>query len=891
MTLNSIPKVYDASVIEPKWTLHWKKNELFRANNNSHKTPFTIMMPPPNVTGKLHMGHALQGTIQDTISRIKRMQGYEVLWLPGVDHAGIATQNVVEKELKIKHNTTKDELGRDTFLSKMWQWKEKYGEIITTQYQRLGISCDWSRERFTLDKGMSNAVQTAFIKLHEKGYIYRGSYLVNWCPKDKTALSDEEVIHEEQKGKIWYIRYKLDEETQQKTKEKYIVIATTRPETIPADTAIAVHPEDNRYKLFVGGFAYVPIGGRKVSIISHELIRPNFGTGALKVTPGHDKLDYQIGKDCGLDMISVINEEAVMNKNAYFLKGLTTQEARKKAVHWLQQKKNLLKEEQYQHQVVKSSRSKATIEYLVSDQWFVKMNPLAKAALVGLDKQSYFFYPKRWEKTYRRWLENIHDWVVSRQLWWGHRIPVWYYINNDGHIDKTKGYVVSIHQPYKNMVQDKDTLDTWFSSWLWPFSSLGWPEKTKDFDFFWPTSLLVSGYDIIFFWVARMVMAGYEFLDTAPFQDIFLTGMIKDKQGRWMSKSLGNGIDPLDMIHNYGADAVRFCLVILCAQGQDIKLDPSKFEMGRNFINKLWNSFRFFSYHIAKNYNRNRDIDMEVQSSDYSTHDCWMEQRLSETIGQIEKSVEHYRLNEALLNLYSLFWEDFCSWYIEFIKPILQLQNDVSRKQLACALVFFDKIIRLLHPYIPFVTEEIWHLLNQRKNSETLAKMPLPVFHNTDDNQVLAYVEILKQMVRFLRNLQTDMNLKNASFSVVIFVQNFEDRMFFRDSSYLLKTMINIESIEFTDRPFTEKHAVSFVTSKLTMYVKLSFIRDKKEQIKTIVNQIDRLEKHLQKVELKLNNPRFLKEAKSEIIEKEYNKQRDITKQMESLRNIHSVLL
>ncbi|MDI6402662.1 valine--tRNA ligase, partial [Balneolaceae bacterium ANBcel3] len=667
-----IPKKYDPKAIEDRWYAYWMDHAMFRANEESDKEPFTIMMPPPNVTGALHMGHALQGAVQDAVIRLKRMQGYEALWLPGTDHAGIATQNVVERELKKTEKKNRHDIGRDAFVDKVWEWKDKYGAIITKQYSKLGVSCDWSRERFTMDEGLSKAVQETFIRLHNEGLIYKGNYLVNWCPVDMTAISDEEVEHVERKGHMWHVAYKLDEETAKRSGLEHITIATTRPETIPADTAISVHPEDERYQKLIGGFAYVPTTNRKVPIIADEYVKIEYGTGALKVTPAHDENDFEIGKRHNLPRINIINKDGTLNAASGRYNGMDRFDAREKIVEDIEKDGLLVKVEEYINQVGISSRSKVIIEPLLSDQWFVKMKPLAEKAMQSSRNKEFAFYPGRWENEFFRWMENIRDWVISRQLWWGHRIPVWYYTLEDGSIDYSKEYVVSMDQPSEGMVQDPDVLDTWFSSWLWPFSTLGWPEKTKDLNYFYPTSLLVSAYDILFFWVSRMLMGGLHLTGKAPFKDIFMTGLIKDKQGRKMSKSLNNGIDPLEMIDQYGADAVRYCLIILCAQGQDIKLDPGKFEMGRNFANKLWNAFRFLNLH------RTDRLDAEEKSveslfdpsdSTLAIHDYWMITRIQKTILEVEEDLNKYRLNEALLKIYSLVWDDFCDWYLELIKP------------------------------------------------------------------------------------------------------------------------------------------------------------------------------------------------------------------------------
>ena len=712
-------KSYDPKEVENRWYSYWENSGFFNTRVNHEKKPHVIVMPPPNVTGRLHMGHALQDTIQDALTRMRRMQGYEAMWMPGKDHAGIATQNAVERNLKKEEGKTRHDIGREAFVDRVWDWVEEYGDIIFQQKRRMGDSCDWNRERFTMDEGYVKAVQKIFVKLYQDGLVYRGEYLINWCPVDQTALSDEEVNNVERDGHLWYIKYPLEEGGQ------YITIATTRPETMLGDTAIAVHPDDDRYRHLVGQFVILPLLNRRIPIIADEYVKSDFGAGALKVTPAHDKNDFEIGKKHDLDIINIMNIDATLNENGGPYAGLDRFEARKKIVVDLDEQGLLLNVEDYQNTVPISSRSKAIIEPLISKQWFVRMEPLAKPALEVVKNGTVRFYPKRWENEYFRWLENIRDWVISRQLWWGHRIPVWYYTKEDGEIDEQRDFVVAVEQPEPGMIQDDDVLDTWFSSWLWPFATFGWPEESedvqKDLDYFYPGHVLVSGYDILFFWIARMIMAGLYVRGDVPYRDIFITGMIKDKQGRWMSKSLGNGIDPLEMIEQYGADAVRFSLVVLCAQGQDIKLDPSKFEMGRNFVNKIWNAFNVFGQFVeeGKAYKRTRSFE------ELELVEKWMVSRLNQTIAVIEEDIKKYRLNEALTNIYTLFWGDYCDWYLELIKPTNNTTMD--DETIALALELYEKMILLLHPFMPFVTEELWWKLRAREEGSSCMQESWPL--------------------------------------------------------------------------------------------------------------------------------------------------------------------
>ena len=667
---------YDPAQVEEKWYAFWERGGFFHADeekvNSGEKEPFVIAMPPPNVTGRLHMGHALQDTVQDLLTRMKRMQGFEALWIPGLDHAGIATQNVVERKLK-KEGQDRKEMGREAFLEHVWKWKEEYGDIILQQKRRLGDSCSWDRTRFTMDDGLSRAVQEVFVRLHTEGLVYRGDYLVNWDPDNQTVISNEEVDNVERDGHLWYVAYPVVGESGEPTGET-LTVATTRPETIPADTAVAVHPDDERFAHLVGRELLVPLTGRRVPIIADDYIKMDFGAGALKVTPGHDENDFEIGRRHDLATISLMNLDGSLNENAGPYKGLDRVAARKAIVADLDQQGFLVKVEDYKTTVPISSRSKAVIEPLLSPQWYVAMKPLAEKALAVVDDGTVTFHPARWANEYRRWMDDIRDWPISRQLWWGHRIPVWYPLDEHGERDE-EAFVVSIDSPGDGYEQDEDVLDTWFSSWLWPFATLGWPEKTPALQAFYPGTVLVSGYDILFFWIARMIMAGTHFTGEAPFRDVFITGMIKDKQGRWMSKSLGNGIDPLDMIGQYGADAVRFTLATLCTPGQDIKLDPAKFENGRNFANKLWNAFNVFGRFLETGEEGDaagrptHTPSRQRAFAELDLHERWLMTRLQDATASIDQSMERYRVSEAAQTAYDVTWRDFCDWFLELAKP------------------------------------------------------------------------------------------------------------------------------------------------------------------------------------------------------------------------------
>lgn len=887
-----IPKQYNPKEAEDKWYAFWLENELFKADTRSGKKPYTIMMPPPNVTGALHMGHALQGAVQDTLIRIKRMQGFESLWLPGTDHAGIATQNVVERELIKKECKNRHDIGREAFVQKVWEWREKYGKIITKQYSKLGVSCDWSRERFTMDEGLSNAVQEAFIRLHKEGLIYKGNYLVNWCPVDMTAISDEEVEHIEKKGHMWYVSYPLEEETAKRSGRTALTIATTRPETIPADTAVSVHPDDERYKDIIGGEVYVPTTGRKVPVIADSYVKIDYGTGALKVTPAHDENDFEIGKRHRLPVINIIEKNGTLNEASGRYRGMDRFDARKKIVSDLEEEGLLEKVEEYVNQIGISSRSKAIIEPLLSDQWFVRMKPLAQKAMDASRNRDFQFHPSRWENEFFRWMENIRDWVISRQLWWGHRIPVWYHTLNDGSIDHSRPYVVSIDQPQPNMVQDPDVLDTWFSSWLWPFSTLGWPEETEDFRFFYPTSLLVSGYDILFFWVSRMIMGGLHFTGKAPYQDVFMTGIVKDKQGRKMSKSLNNGIDPLEMIDLYGADAVRYCLIILCAQGQDIKLDTSKFEMGRNFSNKLWNAFRFLSLHLdtGASYGdtwpeNNSEASSEPDSASL-LRDQWMISKVHQTIKNVQHDLDRYRLNEALLKIYGLVWDDYCDWYLELIKPAYGEKMDPATAEKA--LVIFEMLLKLLHPFMPFITEEIWHQLRKRDVKEALIVSHWPEYKKgLIDQESLTVFETIQQIISAARNIRAEMNVpENQEISIIIKPADPVTSNKLNELSSIFFKLLKISSFKAGMECHRPPSSASNVIKGHQLFVPLKGIIDFKKEKNRIVKEKSRVESFLKGVRNKLSNEKFLDNAPSNVIENERMKERDALLKLEKMGTI-----
>jgi valyl-tRNA synthetase len=867
---------YDPEAIEGKWYDYWEKNGLFKSDSGSDKPPHVIAMPPPNVTGRLHMGHALQDTIQDALTRIKRMQGFEVLWIPGMDHAGIATQNVVEKTLKETEGKNRHDLGREAFLERVWDWKDEYGGIILQQKRRLGDSADWSRERFTMDEGFSRAVQDVFVKLYNEGLVYRGEYLINWCPVDQTALSEEEVDNVERDGHLWYIKYPLT------SGDGFVTIATTRPETILGDTAVAVNPEDERYTHLVGQTLNLPLTDRTIPIIADEYVKSDFGAGALKVTPAHDKNDIEIGRKHDLEIINIMNLDGTLNEAGLAYEGMDRFVARKKVVADLEEAGLLDHVEDYKTSVPISSRSKAIIEPLISRQWFVKMKPLAEPALEAVRSGVVKFYPKRWENEYYRWMENIRDWTISRQLWWGHRIPVWYYVTTDGEIDEDRPFTVSVDQPEEGMVQDADVLDTWFSSWLWPFATLGWPEKTDDLAKFYPGSVLVSGYDILFFWIARMVMAGIHFTGQVPFNDIFITGMIKDKQGRWMSKSLGNGIDPLEMIEQYGADAVRFSLTILCAQGQDIKLDPTKFEMGRNFANKIWNAFNVFGQFMedGKSYARTRAFD------DLELVEQWMLTRLNTSITAIDEDLSRYRLNDAVTKIYTLFWGDFCDWYLELIKPAKG--GKMEDEKIALAAEIFESLLKLLHPFMPFITEELWFKLRSREELESCMVAAWPVADADLISQEAGDVfATMQEMISGIRNIKSQYNVPPGNVIAASISVSADDDLLesaLSGHTHYFEKLARVGTLDVSEAAERPIASASIVVGPNEIYVPLADMIDLDVERSRLQKEIDQKLKFRSGLEKKLQNEQFLTRAPESVVAAERDKVTAVSEELARLQ-------
>ena len=880
---SEIPKIYDPKKVEDRLYQFWLEKNYFHAEVDPKKEPYTIVIPPPNVTDILHMGHAYNNTLQDILIRFHRMKGFEALWLPGTDHAGIATQNVVERRLLQEEGLTRHDLGREKFVERVWQWREKYGGLIINQLKKLGASCDWSRTRFTMDEAYSRAVREVFVRLYEKGLIYRGKYIINWCPRCHTALSDEEVIHKNESGHLWYIKYPV------KDSDRFITVATTRPETMLGDTAVAVHPDDPRYKDLIGKKAILPILNREIPIIADDQVDPEFGTGAVKVTPAHDPNDFEIGQRHKLPSIVIMDTEGKMNENAGKYQGMERFACREQLVKDLQEQGLLEKVEPHQHAVGHCQRCDTVVEPYFSEQWFVKIKPLAEKALSAVREGDIRFIPEKWTKVYENWMTNIRDWCISRQLWWGHRIPV-YYCEDCGHqMVKREKPEVCEKCGSTHIRQDEDVLDTWFSSWLWPFATLGWPERTPDLEYFCPTSALVTAQDIIFFWVARMIMAGLEFMGEKPFGDVYIHGIIRDEQGRKMSKSLGNGIDPLQMVEKYSADAVRFSLIMLTSEGQDINLSESKFEMGRNFSNKIWNAFRFLMMNAGQNLlDSEFDPAKNISVSAAELSDLWILSRTQSVIQSVTQSLEKYKFNEALTTFYNFFWHDFCDWYLELIKPRLYAEANADAKKWVLNLAFWvlKVAVRLLHPIMPFITEEIWQAVRTPADADSIVVAPWPAvaekLKNGDAGERMAF---LQDFIGAIRNIRSEMNVPPSRKARVIVtdLQSGQEEVLKANQSYVFH-LAGVENLEFAARAENLKQVASAVVQGAELYVPLEGLIDLDKERERLKKEITRLENLLRQVTKKLENANFVSRAPAQVVEKERQKQQAYQIDLEKLR-------
>ncbi|PWA10704.1 valine--tRNA ligase [Pueribacillus theae] len=856
-----MPKKYNPKETESNWYAYWLDGRYFEATGDKNKKPYTIVIPPPNVTGKLHLGHAWDTTLQDMLTRMKRMQGYDVLWLPGMDHAGIATQAKVEEQLR-KEGLSRYNLGREKFLEKSWEWKEEYADFIRKQWAKLGLGLDYSRERFTLDEGLSKAVREVFIKLYEKGLIYRGEYIINWDPETKTALSDIEVIYKDVQGAFYHMKYPLVDGTGS------IEIATTRPETMLGDTAVAVHPDDERYKHLIGKKVMLPIVNREIEIVADDYVDMDFGSGAVKITPAHDPNDFEIGNRHNLERILIMNEDGTMNENAGPYQGLDRFECRKKIVEDLKAQGVLFKIEEHLHSVGHSERSGAVVEPYLSTQWFVKMEPLAKQAIeLQKSEGKVNFVPERFEKTYLRWIENIRDWCISRQLWWGHRIPAWYH-NETGEI-----YVGhEAPEDSENWHQDEDVLDTWFSSALWPFSTMGWPdEDADDYKRFYPTDVLVTGYDIIYFWVARMIFQGIEFTGKRPFNDVLIHGLVRDSEGRKMSKSLGNGVDPMEVIDKYGADALRYFLVTGSSPGHDLRFYWEKVEAAWNFANKIWNASRFALMNMDGL--KYRDLDL---SGEKTLADQWILTRLNETIEEVTNLSEKYELGEVGSKLYHFIWDDVCDWYIEMAKLSLYGDNEDAKKTTRSVLSYvLEKTMCLLHPFMPFITEEIWQHLPHEGDSITVAKWPEKQneWHNPDS---LEEMKLIQEVIRSNRNIRAEMNVapsKPIAMEIKPLTEQAEATLQ-KNESYI-KRFCHTSSLVISKEAKAPEKSVTQVITGAEIYLPLQDLINLEEEIKRLNKEYEKLTKEVERVQKKLSNEGFTKKAPEKIVEEERQKERD----------------
>ncbi|WP_368985431.1 valine--tRNA ligase [Caldifermentibacillus hisashii] len=857
----SMPTKYDPNSIEKGRYEWWVKNKFFEAKDDETKQPYSIVIPPPNVTGKLHLGHAWDTTLQDIITRMKRMQGYDVLWLPGMDHAGIATQAKVEQKLRAEGKSRYD-LGREKFLEETWKWKEEYAQTIRHQWAKLGLGLDYSRERFTLDEGLSKAVREVFVSLYKKGLIYRGEYIINWDPVTKTALSDIEVIYKDIQGAFYHLRYPL------KDGSGYIEIATTRPETMLGDTAVAVHPEDERYKHLIGKTLVLPIVGREIPIIADEYVDMEFGSGAVKITPAHDPNDFEVGNRHNLERILVMNEDGTMNEKAGKYKGMDRFECRKQIVKDLQEQGVLIKIEEMVHSVGHSERSGAVVEPYLSTQWFVKMKPLAEAAIkLQKTEGKVHFVPERFEKTYLHWMENIRDWCISRQLWWGHRIPAWYH--------KETGEVYVGHeapQDAENWEQDPDVLDTWFSSALWPFSTMGWPDKeAADLKRYYPTDALVTGYDIIFFWVSRMIFQGLEFTGKRPFKDVLIHGLVRDAEGRKMSKSLGNGVDPMDVIDQYGADSLRYFLATGSSPGQDLRYSTEKVESVWNFANKIWNASRFALMNMGGL--PYEDIDLNGKKS---VADEWILTRLNETIETVTNLAEKYEFGEVGRALYNFIWDDFCDWYIEMAKLPLYGEDETAKKTTRSVLAYvLDQTMRLLHPFMPFITEEIWQNLPHEGESITVAEWP-KVRPELSNQEASEQMKLLVEIIRSVRNIRAEVNTPMSK-KIAMIINAHDEKILdtLETNKAYLERFCNPEMLTIGVGVLAPEKAMTAVVSGAEIYLPLQGLINIEEEITRLEKELEKLNKEVERVQKKLANEKFVAKAPAQVVEEERAKEKD----------------
>ena len=864
MSKTKLDKSYNWDELEDHWYQHWLANGYFKGDSNSNKEPYSIVIPPPNVTGILTMGHVLNNTIQDILIRKARMEGKNVCWIPGTDHASIATETKVVNMLESEGIDIKT-LSREEFLSHAWKWKEKYGGIIINQLKKLGCSCDWERERFTMDESYTQAVLEAFVQLYNKGLIYKGFRLVNWCPISKSAISDEEVIHKEKNGKLWHFRYPISDS------DDYLIVATTRPETMLGDTAVAVHPEDERYKDLIGKTIDLPLVGRKIPIIADKYVDPEFGTGCVKVTPAHDPNDFLIGERHNLEFINIMNEDASMNSNVpNKYQKLSREQARKAIIEDMDKDNNLDKIEDYSNKIGYSERGNVPIEFYLSDQWFLKMTSLAKPALEAVNSSKINFHPAHWTKTYNHWMDNIKDWCISRQLRWGHQIPVWY-LNSD-----PKQIHVSVKGPDdpENWTQDKDVLDTWASSWLWPFAVHDWPNIDKNLDTFYPTNALVTGPDIIFFWVARMIMAGQEFLNEIPFKDVYFTSILRDQTGKKFSKSLGNSPDPFDLFKEFGTDATRFGTMLMAPQGLDVLFTNDRLEIGKNFMNKLWNASRFVQMNLD-------EVDKErikLENLDLDVPEQWIITRLNETALKVNEELERFRFNEAAKAIYEFTWSDFCDWYIEIAKTRFYGTDKQKAKEAQVVCIYVIKgILTLLHPYAPFITEEIWSYFKDETDKDLIVS---PWLKGDKSDKAFASddsVDLLKQLVTAIRTIRSSMNVPQDKKANVLIRGVAEYRSKIESFENIIMTLGKIENLTLADEIEKPPQSATAVVKKMELFVPLKGLIDLDQEIARLSKRMNELSGHLQNIEKKLANKNFVDRAPENVVKHENKKLKDMT--------------
>ena len=849
----NIAKTYDPSLFEDRLYKIWCEKGYFHATADSKKKPYTIVIPPPNVTGQLHMGHALDETLQDILIRYKRMQGYSALWVPGTDHAGIATQIKVEEELRVKEGKTRYDLGREKFLERVWEWKRLYGSRIINQLKKIGSSCDWERERFTMDEGCSKAVREVFVNLYNKGLIYQGSRIINWCPHCITALSDAEVEHAEQAGHFWHIKYAV------KGSDEFVVIATTRPETLFGDTAVAVNPDDARYSHLIGKTLILPLVGREIPVIADEYVDKDFGTGCVKITPAHDPNDFEVGQRHNLEQIKVMNDDATMNAYAGKYEGMDRYECRRAMVEDLEKLGLLVKVEDHAHNVGQCYRCGTTVEPIISKQWFVKMKPLAAPAIDAVKNGETTFVPKHFEKVYFHWLENIRDWCISRQLWWGHRIPA-FYCTECGKMTVSKEDITVCPHCGGKVEQDPDTLDTWFSSALWPFSTLGWPDKTEDLDYFYPTSTLVTGYDIIPFWVMRMMFSGIEHTGRVPFDHVFIHGLVRDAQGRKMSKSLGNGIDPLEIIDKYGADALRFTLATGNAPGNDMRFSTERVEASRNFANKIWNASRFALMNIEITENRLPEIK--------KAEDKWIVSKYNTLVREVTENLDRFELGVAVSKLYDFIWDDLCDWYIELVKPRLFDKGSEDARDAQYVLTYvLSNTMKLLHPFMPFITEEIWQHLPHEGESIVIERFPAydPALSFPEAEHDM---QLVMDAIGAVRNRRAEMNVPPSKKARILVVS--DRAALYKDSEAFFMKLAGASEVDIAaGREDVPEGAVNIVVGGAELFLPMAELVDKQKELERLEKEKKDLEAEIDRVEKKLANQGFVAKAPQKVVDEE----------------------